>query len=219
MPTGIYKRKPLSEEIKKKIGIANSGKKLSEDRKIQIGLSKRGNKYRRGIKLSEEIKDKIRKANKGKTAWNKGLSKETDIRIKMYAKTLKDKGIKPSFKGYNHSEETKKKISELQIGKHCGEKSPSWKGGITPINTKIRTSLEYKKWHRSVLMKDKFTCQKTKKKGGKLTAHHIQNFSHFPEIRFDVTNGITFSEDSHKEFHRIYGRKNNIKEQLINFLK
>lgn len=31
-------------------------------------------------------------------------------------------------------------------------------------------------------------------------------------------NGITLSKKAHKEFHHIYGTKNNTKEQLIEFL-
>lgn len=34
-----------------------------------------------------------------------------------------------------------------------------------------------------------------------------------------LDNGITLSKKAHKEFHKIYGRKNNTKEQLEEFLK
>ena len=49
-------------------------------------------------------------------AWNKGLTEETDERVRKYVKTLrkrfKNKEIIPSFLGKEHSVETKKKISE-----------------------------------------------------------------------------------------------------------
>lgn len=49
-------------------------------------------------------------------AWNKGLTEETDERVRKYVNTLrkrfKNKEIVPSFLGKEHSEETKKKISE-----------------------------------------------------------------------------------------------------------
>lgn len=51
----------------------------------------------------------------GRTAWNKGLTKETDDRVKQYAETysknLKDGKIK-GWNGRKHKDITKKKISE-----------------------------------------------------------------------------------------------------------
>lgn len=53
---------------------------------------------------------------KGKIAWNKGLTKETDNRVKKNGETLKDRIkngiIIPSFSGKTHNEQTKEKISE-----------------------------------------------------------------------------------------------------------
>ena len=57
---------------------------------------------------TEEHKRKISEANKGKhnyPAWNKGLTKETDPRVRKYAESLK---------GKPKSEETKRKISEAR---------------------------------------------------------------------------------------------------------
>jgi len=99
-----------------------------------------------------------------------------------------------------------------------GEKHHNWKGGITEENHKIRTSLEIQLWRISVFTRDNFICQKYKTKGGKLCAHHINNFSEKKEIRFAIDNGITLSEKAHKEFHKIYGIKNNTREQLEEFL-
>lgn len=51
-----------------------------------------------------------------RVAWNKGLTRETDERVRKYVETLKkrfkNKEIIPSFLGKTQSEETKKKISE-----------------------------------------------------------------------------------------------------------
>lgn len=99
-----------------------------------------------------------------------------------------------------------------------GERNHNWKGGINPINDTIRKSLEYKLFVDSVFARDGYTCQKTKIRGGKLHAHHILNFAQHPELRFAIDNGVTLSKKAHQEFHKIYGRKNNTKEQLEEFL-
>lgn len=99
-----------------------------------------------------------------------------------------------------------------------GENCASWKGGITPRSLRIRNSIEYKLWRDAVFSRDGYTCQKTRKKGINLVVHHIQNFSQFPELRLAIDNGITLSIEAHKEFHKIYGKKNNTREQLNEFL-
>ena len=72
MPKGVYKR---TEEYKKK---------MSKDRK-----GKNNPMY--GRKLSEETKKKLSDSKKGKKnpmygtePWNKGLTKETDERVRKY---------------------------------------------------------------------------------------------------------------------------------------
>ena len=62
--------------------------------------------------------------------------------------------------------------------------------------------------------------KRIKKRGGwKLNAHHIQNFAQYPELRTAIANGITFCKECHKEFHKIYGIKNNNAEQIKEFLE
>ena len=116
------------------------------------------------------------------------------------------------------SDSTKLKISNKLIGIYKGNKSSNWKGGISSENKIIRASVEYRLWRESVFSRDNWTCQKTKVKGGFLHPHHIKNFSQYPELRFAIDNGITFSKKAHDEFHKKYGRKNNTLEQVIEFL-
>ena len=101
------------------------------------------------------------------------------------------------FKGLVHTEETKAKIREARK-KQVGEKCPAWKGGITPVNTKIRNSIQYRLWRESVFARDNWVCQKCDKRGGDLEAHHIKSFADFPELRFAIDNGITYCVGCHK---------------------
>lgn len=117
----------------------------------------------------------------------------------------------------------KLKISQSLKGRFMGENSNNWKGGITPENTRIRNSSDYKQWRLSVFQKDNFTCQICgDNKGHNLQAHHLKNFSDYKELRLDINNGITMCEschDPHSEgsFHYIYGTRNNTPEQFEEF--
>ncbi len=87
--------------------------------------------------------------------------------------------------------------SGLRIKK--GEGNPNWKGGITPINNKIRGSLEYKLWRKSVFERDNYTCIWCgNNKSGCLNADHIKPFSLYPELRFAIDNGRTLCIECHK---------------------
>jgi len=117
------------------------------------------------------------------------------------------------------------KISRAKKGvpnfKQRGKNNSLWKGGKMkdyPESEQIRKSLEYKLWRKAVFERDNFTCQKTGISGGVLNAHHINNFADFPELRLAIDNGITLLEKAHIDFHKIYGKNNNTKEQLDEFL-
>jgi hypothetical protein len=79
-------------------------------------------------------------------------------------------------------------------------KRPNWKGGITPINLKIRSSWEFRKWKASVYERDHWTCRKCGAKKSdhiKIEAHHVKPFATFPELRFLIDNGLTLCKKCH----------------------
>ena len=158
-------------------------------------------------KMSELMKGNHRGFKKGDKFWlNKHHSEGTKTKISIAKKGCK---YPPRTK------EWRRKISKSRLG----SKSHFWKGGINPINNTIRHSIEYRFWVEGNFARDNYTCQKCKKRGGKLVAHHINNFSEKEDLRFAIDNGITFSKIAHDLFHKIYGRENNTKEQIIEFLR
>lgn len=95
----------------------------------------------------------------------------------------------------NISEGTKKKTPR-------GENHPRWKGGISPENEKERYSFEYEEWRKKVFERDHFTCQVCGyDKGHILIAHHLKSFSEYPELRFDIDNGLTVCKACHNKLH------------------
>ena len=61
----------------------------------------------------------------------------------------------------------------------------------------VRTP-EFRKWKREVFKRDNFTCQMC---GAKTTleAHHIKEKVNFPELEYDVDNGICLCHDCHRK--------------------
>ncbi len=84
-----------------------------------------------------------------------------------------------------------------------------------------RQSLKYKNWTKDIYYLANYKCQCcgcTNSKNNKLNAHHIFSFSKYKELRYEISNGICLCEKCHRKFHDIYGKYDNNKEQLEEFL-
>lgn len=79
-----------------------------------------------------------------------------------------------------------------------GENSPGWRGGTTPLTALIRNSKRMQDWRKSVFKRDNWTCQDCGIRGSYLEAHHIKSFKDFPELRFELENGLTLCKECHK---------------------
>lgn len=111
-------------------------------------------------------------------------------------------------------------ISKAKLGKpnYKTRKYGNGKMKNYPESERIRKSFEYELWRKAIFQRDNFTCQRYRIFGGELRAHHINNFADFPELRLALDNGITLSKKAHGEFHKIYGKRNNTRGQLEEFL-
>lgn len=149
---------------------------------------------KKGRTLTEEHKRKIGAKHKGKiiAPWHieamRSANKGNIYRI-----------------GKKHTLETRKKMSESMRASDKrirGEKHHSFKDGKSVERKDQRFTVEYKRWRYDVFIRDNFTCQKCgDNRGGNLVAHHIKPFSEYPELRFEVSNGLTVCKACHKEIH------------------
>lgn len=129
--------------------------------------------------------------------------------------------------GRKHTEETKKKMREARLknqpmhnpevvakrsrtlkerGTFAKENGNTWKGGITKEQILARNSKDYKKWRDAVFDRDFYKCQNCGAKCGNgenvyLHAHHINPFASHPELRLEVSNGITLCKSCHYKVH------------------
>lgn len=99
-----------------------------------------------------------------------------------------------------------------------GEKHGMWRGGSSKQRERAMQTQEYKEWRAAVFIRDNHTCQKCFQVGHKINAHHIFDYTNHESIRYEYGNGITLCVNCHNKFHKLFGRKNTLK-QLQKFLE
>lgn len=187
--TGI-KKGPCSEERKRKISAANFGRTITPETRLKMSEAKIG----------------CAPWNKGKRMWDTRPHPRGTLGKKMPKKVI--------------TKETIDKMSRAHLGIPQPHKRKenhwNWNGGITSENKCARVSIQYKNWRRSVFARDNFTCVKCGIRGGYLNADHIKPFALFPELRFDINNGMTLCVDCHKKTETYGGRIKKYAARLVN---
>ena len=191
----IHKGHFISEETKRKIGesnkISQKGKRLSEEHKRNIGLGHKGHPmYKnpdRGKKISLAVKGKkrtleqrkrISESHKGLIPWNKGK-----------------KGLQIAWnKGKPWSLKSRLKMSKAK------------NQGKTKQIYRLMKSEGWAKWRKLVFERDNYTCQECGKVGNKLHPHHIKPKGLYPELIFDINNGVTLCANCHRNTDS-YGKR------------
>lgn len=101
-----------------------------------------------------------------------------------------------------------------------GKMSPTYNPNITDEEREKGRFLfhdDLEQWRKSVFERDDYTCQICGKRGSTIHAHHLNGYHWDKNERFSIDNGVTLCKDCHYTFHRLYGFKNNTKEQFIGY--
>lgn len=163
--------------------------------------------YKRVKPVSEKVRElsrqKMIKLNKENNPMKRPevVAKSIQSRLgKKHSEETKRKiGLKSKGRTYNHTNETKIKISSVKQGITVKE----WTNFKTSNDRIERKSKKYKIWRMSVFLRDNFTCQCCGRRGCYLEAHHIKRFVDYPELRYELNNGVTLCLECHNQTKRI----------------
>ncbi len=194
MPIGEKTKLLWADPVyREKMRAAHVGHVHSEEHKRKIGLQSRGRRH------TEQSKKKLSIALAGN---------KNSVGAPNYWKGKKRSVLCPI------SDATKQRMREGQLGPN----GSNWQGGKTAEIKRLRRGLPFTVWRKSVFTRDNWTCQRCEIRGGYLHPHHVLNFAEYPDLRFQLDNGITLCRECHNLFHRIYGLSSNTRPQLEEFL-
>ena len=176
MPSGVYKRKPFTQEHKDKL----SKRIISQETREKL------RKAQTGKKLSQETINKIVAKNTGKKR-----TEETKKKIGMVHIGSK------YWLGKKHKPETKIKIGKAQMGKL----NHNWKGGTS----RLPYSVDWvKTLKRSIRERDHYQCQICGINQEEVT-HHVHHID-YNKKNCNTDNLITLCKSCHTKtnFNRDY---------------
>ena len=83
-----------------------------------------------------------------------------------------------------------------------GENSHLWKGGKTTEEKIARSKAAYRDWRKQVFERDGYTCQICGTSDEPIEAHHLKPVKDYPDLIYDVDNGLTLCYKCHKAEHK-----------------
>lgn len=146
---------------------------------------------------TEEARQNMSKSHLGHIPWNKGLKfgeHPSVARPWLGKKRPEIRMWLSGASGWKQTEEVKRRISET----HSGPNHYRWNPNREEVRYDRRGDPLYKQWRKEVKKRDGFVCKmKNNDCGGRLEVHHILSWAHYPELRYDIKNGITLCHAHH----------------------
>lgn len=156
------------------------------------------------ISKRDDIRLKISLSKKGKTTWNKGKHQSEEWRLKIGLSNTKPKK-QNTCKNCGNTFETIPSITRMFCSRKCidvfkkGSNHPMWITDRSKLSLKQeRNDSSYREWRKNVKDRYMWKCKISDCNcKGKLVAHHILPWSKFPELRYNINNGITLCRFHH----------------------
>ena len=150
----------------------NKGKKIAKSHP-QMGFQK-------GNRLSDNPKSRSTQFQKGEHS-----SPETEFK-KGYISPF---GFKKGHATWN------KGLKDFQVG----EDNPNWKSPeLRKKSEKKHLDVQYRYWMLQVKTRDNWKCKIANEDcDRRLESHHILDWVNYPELRYDINNGITLCQGHH----------------------
>lgn len=148
--------------------------------------------------FSETHKQNLSKANKGQIPWIKG-KKQTPEHI--------DKRIQARIRNGTYSHQP------------SGENHYLWikDRSLLKDDSKERGGQLHREWSLNVKKRDNWECRISDNScSGKLISHHILAWVKFPELRYEVNNGITLCHFHHPRKRNDESRLSPFFQELVN---
>lgn len=105
-----------------------------------------------------------------------------------------------SEKGHKRTtDEARQKQSAARRGKFIGSANPNWRGGIQ-LKHPERNRYRAKMWVKAVKDRDGWVCVECTSTE-RLHAHHIKRWRDYPDLRYELSNGVTLCHQCHERAH------------------
>lgn len=150
----------------------------------------------------------------------KDLSKTSNVKVEICCDACGESKFVTYFRYCNHNHDGKTYCIHCS-GKilRSGENHVKWNSVITQEEREIsRNYPEYIEFIKRILARDKEICYCCGKKSKNPEVHHLNGYNWCVEGRLDDTNAVVLCPNCHSNFHALYGKGGNTKEQFEEWL-